>query len=88
MVKIIGKSTRVVDFEGLAIDELIGNVATNQDQLSVAKVTISKPTSEPWLTLDYDEWMCVLKGRCCHGVSLVWGLIERCLDVAAADDRW
>jgi ethanolamine utilization protein EutQ (cupin superfamily) len=21
------------------------------------------PTSEPWLTLHYDEWICVVKGR-------------------------
>lgn len=62
-MKVIGKTSRVVDFEGLAIDELVGNVATQEDTLSVAKVTVSKPTSEPWLTLDYDEWMCVLEGR-------------------------
>ena len=24
---------------------------------------VSAATAEPWLTLDYDEWMCVLKGR-------------------------
>lgn len=62
MVKIIGNSTRVVDFEGLSIDELIGNVASKNDELSVAHVQISKPTAEPWLTLEYDEWMTVLKG--------------------------
>ena len=28
-----------------------------------AHVHVSAPTSEPWLTLHYDEWMCVLKGR-------------------------
>ena len=32
------------------------------DTLSIAYVHVSKPTSEPWLTLDYDEWMCVKEG--------------------------
>ena len=27
------------------------------------EMLLSKPTSEPWLTLDYDEWMCVKQGR-------------------------
>jgi len=63
MPKIIGKSQTVVDHDGLKIDELAGNVATNSDTISVGLVTISKPTSEPWLTLEYDEWMCVTKGH-------------------------
>jgi len=54
---------RVVDTGDLIIDELAGNVATQADRISIAHVKISAPTSEPWLTLDYDEWMCVLKGR-------------------------
>ncbi|CAJ1364571.1 unnamed protein product [Effrenium voratum] len=45
------------------IDELAGNVATKNDRISIALVKITEPTSEPWLTLHYDEWMCVLKGR-------------------------
>jgi mannose-6-phosphate isomerase-like protein (cupin superfamily)/uncharacterized protein (DUF952 family) len=36
--------------------------ATNDDTLSIARVTVSKPTAEPWLTLDYDEWIVVVKG--------------------------
>lgn len=63
MLRIVGKSVRVVETDDLAIDELAGNVASNEDTLSVARVVVSKPTSEPWLTLHYDEWICVLKGR-------------------------
>ena len=63
MPKIIGSSKTVVQIDGLQIDELAGNVATNEDTLSIAHVTVSQPTAEPWLTLDYDEWLCVLKGK-------------------------
>jgi len=63
MPKLVGKSTRVVTTDSLGIDELVGNVASNEDTISVARVVVSAPTSEPWLTLDYDEWLCVLKGR-------------------------
>lgn len=63
MPKLIGSSTRVVDHEGLTIDELAGNVASKEDTLSVARVVVTTPTAEPWLTLDYDEWICVLKGK-------------------------
>jgi uncharacterized protein (DUF952 family) len=63
MPTIIGKAVRVVEHDGLAIDELAGNVASGDDTLSIALVTVSEPTSEPWLTLDYDEWLCVIKGR-------------------------
>jgi uncharacterized protein (DUF952 family) len=63
MPKIIGKSSRVVEHDGLSIDELAGNVATKEDTLSIARVVVEKPTSEPWLTLHYDEWICILKGK-------------------------
>lgn len=63
MPRVVGGSQRVVDHEGLTIDELAGNVATNSDRISIALVKVANPSSEPWLTLDYDEWMCVLKGR-------------------------
>lgn len=64
MPSIVGSSHRVVDDgHGLTIDELAGNVATSEDRISIAHVNISAPTAEPWLTLQYDEWMCVLKGR-------------------------
>jgi len=63
MPALVGKSVRVVDHEGLTIDELAGNVASSEDTLSVARVVVANPTCEPWLTLDYDEWICVLKGK-------------------------
>lgn len=64
MPKIVGGANRVVDDgHGLTIDEYAGNVATDEDRISIAHVNVSAPTSEPWLTLHYDEWMCVLKGR-------------------------
>lgn len=64
MPKIVGKATRVVEVPGeLSIDELVGNVASNEDNISIAHVNISAPCGEPWLNLHYDEWMCVLKGR-------------------------
>ena len=64
MPKLVGGRQRVVDDgQGLTIDEYCGNVATSEDRISIAHVHISAPTSEPWLTLGYDEWMCCLKGR-------------------------
>mmetsp|Transcript_115748 Transcript_115748/g.368063 ORF Transcript_115748/g.368063 Transcript_115748/m.368063 type:complete len:415 (+) Transcript_115748:58-1302(+) len=63
MVSIVGGAVRVVETGDSTIDELAGNVATKNDRISIALVKISAPTSEPWLTLHYDEWMCVLKGR-------------------------
>lgn len=62
-VSIIGTSKRVVDAPGLSIDELAGNIATKDGRISIAKVTAAKGTSEPFLTLHYDEWICVLKGK-------------------------
>jgi len=72
MPKLIGKAVRVVEHDGLAIDECAGNVATNEDTLSIAHVTVAKPTAEPWLTLHYDEWLCVRKGSlelCSEGAN-------------------
>jgi len=64
MPRVVGSGARVVDDgHGLTIDELAGNVATKDDRISIAYVRVSSPTAEPWLTLEYDEWMCVLKGR-------------------------
>mmetsp|Transcript_5615 Transcript_5615/g.13190 ORF Transcript_5615/g.13190 Transcript_5615/m.13190 type:complete len:414 (+) Transcript_5615:92-1333(+) len=64
-VRVIGQSVRVVETPDLAIDELAGNVATREDTLSIAYVTVDKCASEPWLTLHYDEWICVRKGHVC-----------------------
>mmetsp|Transcript_37429 Transcript_37429/g.99021 ORF Transcript_37429/g.99021 Transcript_37429/m.99021 type:complete len:273 (-) Transcript_37429:246-1064(-) len=63
MPRVVGRAEKVVDFEGLTIEEYAGNVATKEDRISIAHVQVREPSSEPWLTLDYDEWMCVLKGR-------------------------
>jgi len=62
-VRIIGKSQRVVDAPGLTIDELAGNVASKEDRISIAFVVANKGTAEPFLTLHYDEWICVKKGK-------------------------
>lgn len=62
MPKIVGKSARVVDHEGITIDECAGNVATKDDTISIARVRVESPTAEPWLTLHYDEWICVTRG--------------------------
>lgn len=74
MPRIVGNAVRVVDHNGLKIDELAGNVATKDDTVSIAFVRVENPTSEPWLTLEYDEWLCVRKGR----VELHWngGVVE------------
>ncbi|CAJ1414502.1 unnamed protein product, partial [Effrenium voratum] len=70
MPQLIGASVRVVDTGSLTIDELAGNVATKNDRISIALVKITEPTSEPWLTLHYDEWMCVA----CRSVDM--GLLK------------
>lgn len=63
MPTIVGNSQRVVEADSFFIDEYVGNVASKEDRISIAHVRIAAPTAEPWLTLDYDEWMCVTKGR-------------------------
>lgn len=62
-ISIVGKRARVVDADGFTIDELAGNVSTNSDRLSIAMVNAKAGTSEPWLTLHYDEWICILEGK-------------------------
>lgn len=52
-----------VDTGSMTIHELTGNFATNNDKLSVGLVKIAKPTNEYWLTIDYDEWLYILKGQ-------------------------
>lgn len=63
MPKIVGTAARVVDGDSFSIDEFVGNVASMEDRISIARVQISDPTAEPWLTLGYDEWICVTEGR-------------------------
>eukprot|EP00977_Amphora_coffeiformis_P002850 scaffold528_cov165-Amphora_coffeaeformis.AAC.62 len=60
---IIGKALTVVEVPGLTVKELIGNASTKQDTLSVAHETISAPSTEPWKTNQFDEWLHVLKGK-------------------------
>ena len=62
-VKVVGKSLVVVDTGKMKILEMAGNAATSDDRISIAQVTVAEPTSEPFLTLHYDEWICVTKGR-------------------------
>ncbi|KAG8466417.1 hypothetical protein KFE25_002173 [Diacronema lutheri] len=62
-VRIVGSATRVVDADGLTIDELAGNVASGSDTISIAIVNAKAGTSEPWLTLAYDEWIAVREGK-------------------------
>lgn len=80
MPTIVGGANRVVEHEGLTIDEYAGNVATKDDRISIALVnTGPNPASEPWLTLHYDEWMAVIKGR----MVLLHGSGEEQLEVRA-----
>ena len=43
--------------------DFIGNVASKEDRISIAFVVANKGTAEPFLTLHYDEWICVKKGK-------------------------
>ena len=83
MPKIVGKSATVVQEGGLLIEELAGNVATSQDTISIASVTISSPTEEPWLTLKYDEWICVTSG--CVLINYYEGSEKKQLEVSAGE---
>ena len=69
-VSVVGKATNVVKTDSFAIDECAGNVATKDDRMSLARVWVSQPGQEPWLTLGYDEWI-----YCCSG-RLVFGLTD------------
>lgn len=63
MPQVVGKAVTVVQAGGLRIDEVAGNVATTDDRLSIAYVTVDEPAEEPWLTLAYDEWLVVRRGQ-------------------------
>ncbi|QDZ22675.1 hypothetical protein HOP50_08g52230 [Chloropicon primus] len=63
MPKIVGRHEVVADAPEFQITELAGNVASKDDRISIARVVIHGPGSEPWLTLHYDEWICMLEGR-------------------------
>lgn len=66
-ITVCGTHTKVVEIPDLTILEMAGNVASNDDTISIALVHAKKGTSEPWLTLHYDEWICILEG---HAVFL------------------
>ena len=61
-IRIIGNRIKVVDHDGITIQECVGNAATGVDDLSLALVTVARPTSEPWLTIQYDEYIHVTEG--------------------------
>jgi len=63
--RIVGSGIVVVDAPGLKIEELAGNVASKEDRISIAYVKAQAGTKEPWLTLHYDEWICVRSGSIC-----------------------
>lgn len=74
MAAVVGGSVAVVEADGFHIDELAGNVATNEDTLSIAFVSAKAGASEPWLTLHYDEWIAVRTGSIAieqEGLSIV-----------------
>ena len=61
-IHLVGQAIKVVEHDGLTIEEIVGNVATRNDDVSLALVSITRPTCEPWLTIKYDEWIHVLEG--------------------------
>ena len=63
--RIVGGAVRVVEVPGqFSIDEFAGNVGSKDDTISIARVqTFADNVCEPWLTLHYDEWICVVKGK-------------------------
>eukprot|EP00804_Cyclotella_cryptica_P028175 CCRYP_011036-RA/>CCRYP_011036-RA protein AED:0.00 eAED:0.00 QI:87/-1/1/1/-1/1/1/421/307 len=61
-IRMIGESIKVVDHDGITIQECVGNAATSVDELSLALVKVARPTSEPWLTIQYDEYIHVTEG--------------------------
>lgn len=78
-IRLIGQSIKVVDHEGLTITECIGNASTSIDDLSLALVNVQGPTSEPWLTIHYDEYMHVTEGC----LELHYELDNKSLNVTA-----
>jgi len=62
-IRIITNPAQVVNTPTFKINELTGNVATNDDRLSIAHVHALKGASEPFLTLHYEEWIYVVKGH-------------------------
>lgn len=64
-VKVIGSHSTVVEVpDVIKINELVGGVSTKSDDISVAYVKTGEASEEPWLTMQYCEWLCVLEGQC------------------------
>ena len=63
-VKVIGKHTIAVDMPVLQINELIGGLSCNTDEISVAmEKAAGNSGDESFKTCVFDEWLCVLKGK-------------------------
>jgi len=62
MPKLIGNVVRVVEVGGFSIDEYVGQAGSSTDAVSIAVVKAAEPTSEPWLTMQYEEYLLVIKG--------------------------
>jgi uncharacterized protein (DUF952 family) len=64
-VTIVGNSVKVVEVPGvICIEEIVGGVSTKDDGISVACVSTGAGTEEPWLTMQYAEWLHIKKGQC------------------------
>lgn len=65
-IRIVGSRKARLDADGVASTEYIGCRATRQDTLSVAKVAASESigggASDQWLTMQFNQWMCVTSG--------------------------
>ena len=63
-VKVIGKHAIAVDIPVLQINELIGGLSCNTDEISVAmEKAAGNSGDESFKTCVFDEWLCVLKGK-------------------------
>lgn len=61
--RVLTTPARVVEAPGLVIDEHVGNVANSEAGVSVARVVVSAPSSEPTQTPLFDEYLVVLRGE-------------------------
>lgn len=61
--RVLATPARVVEAPGLIIDEHVGNVANLEAGVSIARVVVSAPSSEPIQTPLFDEYLVVLRGE-------------------------
>lgn len=60
-----GSAVKVVEVpDVICIEEVVGGVSTKDDSISVACVKTGAGTSEPWLTMQYEEWLHIRSGQC------------------------